>query len=175
MNNIINILALKIIWLLAVIGAANGIIWPSLLGVLCFAFWQLSPSRKHRNDMLFVCLAIPIGFCLDSLWQTVALIDFASGFNYAAPTWIIGLWASFALTFNHSLSWLKTRPLMAVLFGAFGAPISYYAAHKLGALTYPNGFVNACIYLSITWSLVILFFSQYEKLSLLRLKAQSSK
>ena len=174
-NKILNIIALKVIWLLAVIGAAKGIIWPSLIAVFCFGIWQLSPKRKHKNDALFICLAVPTGFLLDSIWQTSSLISFSSGNNHVAPIWILGLWAAFALTFNHSLAWLKSRPILAVCFGAFGAPISYFAAHNLGALTYPNGLLAACICLSISWSLVIFFFTQYEKFSALQLNTESFK
>jgi len=139
MNNIINIVALKLTWLAAVIGASNGMVLPSLIAVACFGLWQLSQNRRHKNDVLFICIAFVIGFILDSAWQVFGLIDYATGFTFTAPVWILSLWIAFSLTtFNHSLSWLKTRPILAVLFGMVGAPVSYYAGHKLGALDYPN-------------------------------------
>lgn len=174
MNNIINIVALKLTWLAAVIGASKGMVLPSLVAVACFALWQLTQNRRHENDFLFICIAFVIGFILDSAWQAFGLIDYASGFSFIAPIWILCLWIAFAMTFNHSLSWLKTRPILAVLFGMIGAPVSYYAGHKLGALNYPNSITQASVFLGVSWGLIVLFFSQFEKMNFTKLAANDS-
>jgi len=92
MNNIINIVALKLTWLAAVIGASKGMVLPSLVAVAFFALWQLTRNRRHENDILFMCIAFVIGFILDSAWQAFGLINYASGFSFIAPVWILALW-----------------------------------------------------------------------------------
>jgi hypothetical protein len=166
-NNLINIVAFKAIWLTAVIGASNNLVYPTFILVFLFTFWQLQPKRRHPNDVLFIFLALPIGYVLDSIWQATGLIHYNAGNGYCAPTWILFLWITFAQLFNHSLSWLKKSPVAAALFGGLGGPISYYAGHKLGALEYPTDFATASFLLSISWSAVVLFFTQYEKYPIL--------
>jgi len=56
-----------------------------------------------------------------------------------------------------------------------GAPISYYAGHKLGALNYPNGIAQSSVFLGLSWGFVVLFFSRFEKLNLSKLILFPSK
>lgn len=164
MNNIINFIAFQVIWLIAVIGAANEFIWPTIIAVFGFVIWQLSPKRRHPNDIRFVIYAIIFGLILDSIWQMSGLIKFKLALPYIAPVWILLLWVTFALTFNHSLTWLKKNAYFPIIFGLIGAPLSYYAGTRLQAISYPEGALFISILLSASWALVIFFFVQYDKL-----------
>ena len=48
----------------------------------------------------------------------------------AAPVWIVALWMGFALTLNHSMAALKTRPWAAVALGVIGGPLAYLVAQN---------------------------------------------
>jgi hypothetical protein len=47
-----------------------------------------------------------------------------------APAWILAMWVAFAMTLNHSLAFLKTSPMAALVLGAVGAPLAYLAAGR---------------------------------------------
>ena len=165
MTTFINFIALQVIWFVAVIGASNNTIWPACILVILFAIWQLSPKHRHPDDFKFIAFALIIGFVLDSVWQMLGYIRFSAPFpgaDMVAPVWILLLWVAFAMTFNHSLAWLKKRPILSLFFGFIGAPLSYFAGVKLGALTYPNGAIQISIMIGTAWAFVTYFFAQYH-------------
>lgn len=162
MNIVINFIAFQVVWLIAVIGAANNLLWPTVIAVLAFMAWQLSPQRRHPNDIKFVIYAAIFGLILDSLWQVTGLINFQLSLPFIAPIWILLLWVTFALTFNHSLMWLKKKIWFASVFGCIGAPLSYLAGTRLNALSYPEGPLFISILLGISWALVTPFFVHYD-------------
>ena len=163
-NYIINFVAFQIIWLVAVLGAAHQFLWPTVLSVLAFILWQLTPSRRHHNDIRFVFFAICFGLVLDSLWQALGLIKYELALPMIAPIWILLLWITFALTFNHSLAWLKKKSWFPIIFGLIGAPLSYFAGTRLDAISYPEGPVLISALLAFSWACVTFFFAQYEKI-----------
>jgi hypothetical protein len=165
MNNLINFIAFQIIWFLAVLGAANNNIWPAGIALVVFMSWQLSKTRRHKNDKRFVVFALVIGLILDSAWQLLGYIQFKTPlpyFSFISPLWILFLWIAFALTFNHSMSWLKKSPILAVIFGFIGAPLSYLAGLKIDALIYLQGPVIISLLIGTTWACVLFFFTQYQ-------------
>jgi hypothetical protein len=88
-------------------------------------------------------LSYPAGLWLSGPWQ----------FNLA-PYWIVALWALFATTLNVSMGWLRGRPLLAVLMGAVGGPLSYLAGEELGGieLTEPVAALSA---LAVAWAVAM--------------------
>ena len=68
------------------------------------------------------------------------------------PIWIVVLWVLFALTLNHSLSWLKGRVVLAAIFGALGGPLAYVAGEKLMAVTIVEP--NTLLILAIGWAFI---------------------
>ena len=162
-DKIINFIAFQVIWLIAVIGAGNEILLPTVLVVVAFCCWQLSARRRHKNDLPLIICAILSGLLLDSIWQATGLIEFKLSLPLIAPIWIILLWITLALSINHSLAWLKKNIWLAALFGAIGAPLSYFAGSKLGALTYPQGLLMINILLSLSWAIVMPLFTHFER------------
>ena len=163
LNKIINFIAFQVIWLIAVIGAANEKLLPTVLAVAAFCCWQLSAKRRHQDDLPLLGFAIIAGLILDSAWQALGLIQYNLPIPMIAPIWIILLWITLALSINHSMIWLKKSIWLAILFGAIGAPMSYYAGSKLDALSYPQGLFTINILLAISWALVMIIFTQYER------------
>ena len=164
MNNVINFIAFQLIWLIAVVGASHQIQWPCLIAVILFCIWQLSPKRRHQTDIGLIIFALIIGTMLDSLWQGLNLIQFELQMAMLPPLWILLLWITLALSINHSLSWLNKSPWFPLLFGAIGAPLSYYAGHRIGAVDFPSGFVSFCIAISLSWSIVMCIFVNFEQI-----------
>ena len=58
----------------------------------------------------------------------------------------------FAITINSSLSWLKKKLNLSILFGAIGGPLAYLAGEKLGAVTLLTS--DALIIISTGWAII---------------------
>lgn len=169
-NNIINFLALQINWFAAIYGAAKGVIWPCVVITALFAAWQLNNKRRHPTDTRLVLWAILIGLILDSIWQLMGLVQYASSpFAPITPIWLLMLWITFALTFNHSLSWLKPKAPHAALLGLIFSPLSYWGGSRLGGMVYLENIWLVSAILGIAWAGVmylLIYQSNYSSVSM---------
>jgi hypothetical protein len=127
---IANVVCFQLVWLATVAGAANGLWWAGPLAVLVFAAWQVPLSANPRADLKLMGIAAVAGFLIDSALVLSGLLVFETPVPWAlmAPVWIIALWVAFALTLNHSMAGLKTKPVLAVLLGLLGGPFAYWVA-----------------------------------------------
>ena len=134
---LVNIVVFQAGWFACVLGAAHGRPWlglPVVAMIVCG--WLMSAPRPSALAQLTVLSGL-VGFSWDS-WLTVSgMIGYAPGplSPPLAPLWILALWLLFATTLSVSLRWLQTKLLLAALLGALAAPLSYYAAARMGALT----------------------------------------
>jgi hypothetical protein len=152
----INAIFYQATWLIAIAGAAHDRWWagPAALGV--FAAWQLAVSANRRADALLLAYSAAIGFVIDSAFAQTHLISYSAALPWPdfAPGWIVALWMSFALTLNHSLSYLKTHAVFAATLGAIGAPLAYLAAAHWGALAFPAASTPALLMLAAGWAVI---------------------
>ena len=127
-----NALGFQVVWFATVAGAGSGRAWAGPVAVAVFALATLAFSSERRGDLALLAAALPFGFALDSVWVRLGLMEFASPWPSSdwAPLWILSLWAGFALTVNHSLSFVCERPALAIVLGAIGGPLAYVAAER---------------------------------------------
>lgn len=157
---VVNMLAFQLCWLAFVGGAGRGLWWPGFVLLLPFALWQLSTSEWPRADLALLGIAALLGFGIDSVLQAAGLLRFATPVPFAgvAPAWIVGLWMAFALTLNHSLSFLKRRLRTAAAIGALAGPVAYWIASRAWeALTFATPDWRALLALAIAWGAVTPF------------------
>ena len=64
------------------------------------------------------------------------------------------MWALFATTLNVSMSWLKSKTMMALLLGAVFGPLSYMAGQRLRALAFV-GFGYGVVALVLVWAVAM--------------------
>jgi hypothetical protein len=128
-----NAVCFQLVWMACVGGAAQGWWWAGPLAVAIFAAWQLPLSRSRRADTQLMLVAAVSGFCIDTLWVQLDLMQFSTPLPWkgAAPVWIVSLWIGFALTINHSLASLKAHLWLAALLGAVGGPLAYAIAERV--------------------------------------------
>ena len=117
-------------WIAAVAGAGSGYWWPGVVSFLLFSTWQLAVSRWPRADIALVFAVGLLGFVMDSTYLQCGLMHFSTMVPWPqlAPVWMTMLWTSYALSLNHSLAFLQTRPALAAVLGAVGAPLAYWVA-----------------------------------------------
>ena len=143
---VFNFISFQSAWLVAVNLQQQGLL--ILIAILIGHF--LVSQYRTRDLYTLLCITL-IGSLLDLTAAYVGLFAFKEG--SLLPMWLMLLWANFALTFHYSMAWLMRCSLLiqAILGGVFGS-LSYFTAHKLGAVDYP-------LDLSLTiFSLVVIWF-----------------
>ena len=157
MLKIQNAIFFQITWFACVFGSANNLVWPGLLCCAAFTIWQLMPAHRHPKDIRVLTLAIILGLLIDSAWVQLNFLDYSHKWPHSAiaPLWIMALWIAFALTINHSLSWLNKHPLLPALMGLIGAPLSYLAGQKMGAIKFNDNVILVLFCLAITWAIAL--------------------
>lgn len=151
-----NMVLFQLCWFAFVAGAGRDIAWAGFPVLLGFALWQIRTGPWPRADIALMAIAAILGFALDSTFVRAGLIEYpaSAGWPGFAPPWIVGLWVAFALTLNHSLAFLKRKPVSAVVLGALGGPLAYWvAANAWHAATLVAPQSRALLALALAWGL----------------------
>ena len=157
MKTLLNVVFFQVLWLASVGGAGRGYWWLGLPVLAVFLVYHFSVSTCRRADAQLLIVSVVLGFIADSVLLQFGLLRFEQPVPWLsfAPVWIVTLWAGFALTLNHSMSFFQTRPVWAVLFGFFGGPLAYYFAAnvwKAAVLTAPSLHVYGA--LALVWAIM---------------------
>lgn len=147
-----NAVGFQVGWFACVLGAAGG--WAaagSALAVVLLLLhlrWAPRPAAEARL-IGSLCL---VGWAWDSALAATGVVHYATGvwLPGTAPYWIVVLWALFGATLNHSMRWMRGRWVLALLFGAIGGPLSFWAGVRLGAAAFPD-LTRALLVLSLGW------------------------
>ncbi len=146
--NVVNAILFQACWFACVLGGARGISAWGLVAVACLAA-SVAWRGSIRRDALLLLIAVPVGLFLDSLWIAVGILDYGTAL---APTWIVVLWAAVALTLNHSLAFLQSRPWLGGLLAGLSAPFSYLMGARLEAVVVPHPWLLAVV--GVAWLFV---------------------
>lgn len=151
-----NLLGYQVVWFVAVINSGRGRAWPGVAAACLFAAWQLVVSRRRAGDLRLIAVALLLGSVIDGGLASAGLVQYAAASPalpyLGAPLWILALWVAFALTLTQSLSFLQTRPRLAVVLGAVGAPFAYLAAARgWNALSFADPAWRALLWLATGW------------------------
>jgi hypothetical protein len=151
-----NFVLFQLGWMACVLGGAGQWHWAGTVLVALIVFFHLVHAQEPRKELYLILLAVLLGALWDSALVSGGLLSYRHGVFHegVAPHWIIAMWALFATTLNGSLRWLKGRWMLAVLFGAAGGPLAYYAGQKLGAVQMSNQMLSLMV-LAAGWALMM--------------------
>jgi hypothetical protein len=156
MKLLVNFAAFQIGWFACVLGAANGLPWLGPVVVAAAVALHLATAHRPLPELYLVLAAMALGLVVDSVLLASGWLSYSVGLWLPglAPYWIIAMWALFATTLNVSMGWMRDRPVLTVLMGAVGGPLSYLAGEKLGAieLTQP---AHALAALALAWAIAM--------------------
>jgi hypothetical protein len=153
LKTLLNVALFQAGWLACVLGAAAGRAWLGPIVVALVLVVHLV-ALHHGDEARLVGWSALMGAVADSLLAASGLVGYAAhpGPSFLAPVWIVAMWANFAITLGHSLSWLAGRPLMAALVGLAGGPLAYAAGARLGAIDVSSGGLVA---LALVWAVAL--------------------
>lgn len=153
-STLINASLFQATWFACVLGSAKGFLWPAVVCCAGLAAYQLPAARRASSDLLLVAISIVLGLMVDTIWIQSGFLEFTDARPWSAisPAWILLLWIGFALTINHSLAWINLHPLLPIVLGAIGGPLSYLAGERLGAVTFTTSVTMLMIYIGLAWA-----------------------
>jgi hypothetical protein len=168
LRKVINFIVFQAAWFAAVLGAANGMPWLGVVAVPLALALHLALSPTWRPELLLSLAAAGTGFVFDSI--LVAAGSFSPiPYIFPAPfssLWMVMLWVNLATTMNVSMSWLRGRFAIGLVFGALGGPMAYYSGAKLGAMTRmpdPAGLLGIGIAWAIAFPLLLVVNERLQK------------
>ncbi|MES2857941.1 MAG: DUF2878 domain-containing protein [Pseudomonadota bacterium] len=160
-----NLVGYQLVWFGVVICAARGQPWLSVALAAAFAALQWLFSKQQASDARLLACSVACGIVLDGSLAASGLLQYASPQpSVLAPVWILALWAAFAMTINHSMTFLRGRPLLAAAFGAVGGPLAYLGASRgFDAVAFPDPATPALLALALGWGLAMPALAVFAK------------
>lgn len=127
---------------------------PVAISMIAFHLIKLS---HIKNEARLVLLITVIGSSIDSLLHFFMFFMFPD--STFMPFWLVILWACFACTVCHSLTFLSSSKVLQITIGAIFAPLSYIAGERLEAVSFGYPLLTTYLILAAIWGgLFILFF-----------------
>ncbi|MCF7852238.1 MAG: DUF2878 domain-containing protein [Simkaniaceae bacterium] len=149
-----------IIWYACVYGACLNF---ELLGVLTGVILILVHfiiSKKRKSDLIILGVYLVIGVIGDWLLISTRVIAYPfvtyDIMTIGVPLWILMLYASFAITVNHSMVMIHRYPKTCSFLGGIGGAISYYLSARIGAIILPLGWVSF-LGIALYWFFILMF------------------
>lgn len=154
----INFAVFQAAWFACVLGAARGWLWAAPAAALVAVAVHLTITSSRRAELLVLLGVSSMGIAADMALVATGVVGMRhEAFGMATTAvWFGSLWIVFATTLNSSMSWLTRlrhrRVLVAILFGAVGAPLAYLAGQRLGAVALP--LESSLVVLALEWAIL---------------------
>ena len=71
------------------------------------------------------------------------------------PFWLLSLWGALFSLIPLSMTWVFRNPLIAISFGALGAPLSYLSGARLGAMNLGEPELIVGLYTGGAWAIAM--------------------
>lgn len=149
MKLLLNAVAYQSVWFIAILGGPR-YLW---CGFILLGLHFLFSSKRKADALLMLCLLM-MGLVIDGLLKYSGFFSFNND-QFPLPLWLLLIWMAFATLPHHSLHWLKGRPLLSALLGAFGGPLAYWAGVRLGAASFGFSLPFSLMLLAVVWALVL--------------------
>lgn len=150
-KKILNALLFQAGWFACVLG---GDAFAAAALVLILGFHALVIVENQR-EWLVIASIIAVGLVVDNALTLLGIFSFESVSVFAIPFWLLGLWALFAATLNHSLAWLQNRLWLAAILGALSGPSSYLAGSKLSSVELATPLAQTLLIIGLCWAVLL--------------------
>lgn len=150
-----NLVGYQLVWFAIVISASRGQPWLGIASAMAFVALQFWYSPHRGADARTLVAAFTFGFLLDGALAATGWLRYTTPLvSLPAPIWILALWMAFAMTLNHSMAFLRGRPMLAALLGGVGGPMAYLgAARGFDAIAFAMPAWRAISLLAVGWAI----------------------
>lgn len=150
-----NAVLFQLCWVACVVGGDSWALASLILLAIVHVGWVVDRADlQYEFRLILPVISVGIGF--DTLLFHLGWLSFPQHSSFVIPFWLMALWLAFATTLRHSLAGLLKRYWIAALFGAAGAPWSYFLGSKFGAV---EASPAALIAISLFWAALLIWVS----------------
>ena len=155
-NTLRNVIGFQIGWFACVLGAAHALPWLGPLLALAIISLHLRQADHWHMELTLIAIIGICGSIFDQFLLSLGWIQYPSHAwpAWLLPLWMLCLWLLFATTLNISLRWMRSRHMLAMMFGLSGGPLAYLAGQKLGAMQLLAQ-TDILIVLAVFWGLMM--------------------
>ena len=128
-------------WFACLVTAARGHMWLgpiAVAAIIALHLRYITERGERRAELIYILAVGALGALLDSVLGAIGATSYptseAAWGLAIVPPWITALWLLFATLPHHSMAWLRRRPLLSVVAGAVGGPLSYLAGSHFDAV-----------------------------------------
>lgn len=168
---LINLASYQAIWWLAALQIVPTL-YLFVLSAILLAI-HLSVIRTARKQELgLVLIFATLGYLIDSQILASRIFEFKT----ESSLWLFAVWIQFMTTISMSLKSIMLRPILGPTLAAVFGPLSYWAAEKLGVLSYQeplfqNLAIHGLIWLGIGWTIQRIYNRHLATKGLLKIGA----
>jgi hypothetical protein len=158
---IVNFVGFQLAWFACVLGGARGWQWIGPIAVILLTLWHLKTSHKPMVELRLLVIGTVLGILFDQLLLSSGWIVYhpSAWPSWLLPPWMMALWLIFCTTLNVSMRWLRSYPLVAIIFGAVGGPLAYWSGVKLDAMIWLQP-AYVAIALALGWGVMMPLLSK---------------
>ena len=159
-QNLFTIVGFKIVWLSCILGELYiGSLLGFIVGMLFLFFFLILDNKKLQTFKTILYFSL-IGYFFDSLLSISGLYKINAQINFFfLPLWFLTLWPCFCCLLINVLVFLKNKKIIAVGFGAFFGPLTYYTGVSVGLAIVPN--MTVFLLISFFWSFAMFIYSKF--------------
>lgn len=141
----LNFLGYQLLWFLAVLGKE-----PVLPVLALLLLLHLALVRNRASEAALMAGAALLGSAFD-LALTLAGFYRFDDTGATLPLWLPLIWMGFAATLRHSMAFMVGRPRLMTAAATVFAPLTYLAAARFGAVSFPFGNVATALVIGLSW------------------------
>lgn len=146
-SRLLNFAWYQLLWFTAVLGGVP--LEPVLLVMLLL---HLSLARHRASELCLMLGAAGLGMAFDGLLAAAGYFAFPQPpAVLPVPLWLLAIWMGFAGTLRYSMAPLVARPRLMAAAATVSAPLTYLAAQRLGAVTFPHGGLATAVVIGLSW------------------------
>jgi len=161
-TKILNLAIFQAGWIVCVVGGDVYAIAYTLVAMLIHQRYVL----EKNSEWQLIAIVTVVGGLWDILMVRSGMVFYAEAGFLGIPIWLICLWALFATTFMHSLSWLNRYLWIAAVFAAVLGPASYWLGSELNDAYFGTPVLTSLVVMAVGWAMLfpagIYFTRRYQ-------------
>ncbi len=162
-TKIVNLVIFQAGWIVCVVGGDAYAIAYTVIALLIHHRYVL----EKNSEWQLVAIVTVVGSLWDILMVRSGMVYYAEPGFLGIPIWLICLWALFATTFMHALSWLNSYLWIAAVFAAVLGPASYWIGSELSDAYFGTPVLTSLVVMAVGWSMLfpagIYFTRRYQQ------------
>jgi hypothetical protein len=149
-TKILNLAIFQAGWIVCVVGGDLYAIVYTAIALLIHHWYVL----EKNSEWQLIAIVTVVGSLWDILMALSGMLYYADSGFLGIPIWLICLWALFATTFMHSLSWFSRYLWIAAIFAAVMGPASYWFGSELSDAYFGTPILISLVVMAVGWSIL---------------------